>query len=78
MIIQLADAIFGTKPTLLVVGTVMGVVVGMVTFIRRAIAETREATRMAARFTRERGPSRSEPDPQQPGPAPDDHDDTEP
>jgi len=35
----LLDRLFGTKPTFIVVCTVLGVVIGMVTFIRRASRE---------------------------------------
>lgn len=41
------DRLFGTKPTLLVVFTVAGVVFGMTTFIRRA---QRESHRLPAKF----------------------------
>ena len=37
----LLDYAFGTKPTLLIVFTVFGVIVGMTTFIRGALAQSR-------------------------------------
>jgi len=42
------DTLFGTRPTFLIILTVGGVVVGMTTFIRRALKETKRAARMAS------------------------------
>lgn len=42
------DALFGTKPTLLIICTILGVVVGMGTFLRTALQENRKSTRDAA------------------------------
>ena len=44
------DRVFGTKPTLLIVCTILGVVVGLATFIRSALIETRRAGREATRI----------------------------
>ena len=44
------DRVFGTKPTLLIVGAIVGVVVGLATFIRSAMIETRRAARDASRI----------------------------
>ncbi len=48
----LLDRVLGTDPTLLIVGTVAGIVVGLATFLRRAMAESRQAGRDAARIAR--------------------------
>jgi F0F1-type ATP synthase assembly protein I len=39
------DAIFDTKPTWIIIMTIAGVLVGMVTFIRSAMKESRQAGR---------------------------------
>ena len=55
------DRVFHTKPTLLIVGSSLGVVVGLTTFIRRAMIETgkagREATRIAGTIERTKAES---------------------
>ncbi len=42
------DALFGTKPTLLIICTILGVVIGMGTFLRTALRENRKSTGDAA------------------------------
>ena len=71
------DRLAGTKPTVLIVGTLLGVVVGLGTFIRRALIETRragsEGARIAATLSDEREP---DPDPNdRTGDEPADHED---
>ena len=44
------DRLFGTRPTLLIIGSILGVVVGLVTFTRKAMVETRRAGREASRI----------------------------
>ena len=46
------DRVLGTDPTLLIVGTVAGIAIGLTTFFRRALAESRQAGRDAARIAR--------------------------
>ncbi len=46
------DRVLGTDPTLLIVGTVAGMAIGLTTFFRRAMAESRQAGRDAARIAR--------------------------
>jgi F0F1-type ATP synthase assembly protein I len=56
----LLDRLFGTAPTLIVVCTIAGVVVGMTGFLRRAIVESRAAGREAARIGAHLRSSRTE------------------
>ncbi|MCP3902324.1 MAG: AtpZ/AtpI family protein [Planctomycetes bacterium] len=44
------DAIFGTKPMWIVICTIAGVIVGMATFIRSAMSESRQAGRAGRDF----------------------------
>ena len=46
----LLDLLFNTAPTLLVIGTITGLIVGLLTFFRVAIRESRRATSQAARI----------------------------
>lgn len=43
--LALDEWVFDTGPVLLIVGTILGVLVGMGTFIRKALRETRQAAR---------------------------------
>jgi len=46
------DWLLGTKPTLLIIGTVAGVVIGMLTFIRAATRANKAAIADAPKFHR--------------------------
>jgi len=61
----LLDGMFGTGPTILIVGTILGVVIGLGSFIRMALRETRRSGRDAADIAAHLGKS----------PSPREHDD---
>lgn len=56
------DALFGTRPTILIVGTVLGVVVGLGSFIRLALRETRKSSRDATEIAAHLGERDAAPD----------------